>query len=84
MKIKVEAIDEAKLMEGFQKIANRITMGLVIAALIVGAAMLMRVETRFTIFGYPGIAIIFFFIAAGAGLWFVFHMLFKDEKSEKK
>src|SRR3989440_10474983 len=84
MKIKIEAIDEAKLMEGFQKIANRITMGLVIAALIVGAAMLMRVETRFTIFGYPGIAIIFFFIAAGAGLWFVFHMLFKDEKSEKK
>ena len=84
MKIKVEAIDETRLMEGFQKIANRITMGLVIAALIVGAAMMMRVETRFTIFGYPGIAIIFFFIAAGAGLWFVFHMLFKDEKSEKK
>jgi len=84
MKIKVEAIDEAKLMEGMQKIANRITMGLVIAALIVGAAMLMRVETKFTIFGYPGLAIIFFFIAAGAGLWFVFHMLFKDEKSEEK
>ncbi|HKC64366.1 MAG TPA: AarF/UbiB family protein [Pyrinomonadaceae bacterium] len=84
MKIKVEAIDEAKLMEGMQKIANRITMGLVIAALIIGAAMLMRVETKFTIFGYPGIAIIFFFIAAGAGLWFIFHMLFKDEKSEKK
>ena len=84
MKIKVEAIDETRLMEGMQKIANRITMGLVIAALIVGAAMLMRVETKFTIFGYPGIAIIFFFIAAGAGLWFVFHMLFKDEKSEKK
>ena len=84
MKIKVEAIDESKLMEGFQKIANRITMGLVIAALIVGAAMLMRVETSFKIFGYPGIAMIFFFIAAGAGLWFVFHMLFKDETSEKK
>lgn len=84
MKIKVEAIDESKLMEGFQKIANRITMGLVIAALIVGAAMLMRVETSFKIFGYPGIAMIFFFIAAGAGLWFVFHMLFKDEESEKK
>jgi hypothetical protein len=32
MKIKVEEIDESKLMEGFQKIANRITMGLGIAA----------------------------------------------------
>lgn len=84
MEIKVDAIDETKLMEGFQKIANRITMGLVLAALIVGAALLMRVETSFTIFGYPGIAIIFFFIAAGAGLFLVFNILFKDEKSDKK
>jgi ubiquinone biosynthesis protein len=84
MEIKVDAIDETKLMEGFQKIANRITMGLVLAALIVGAALLMRVETSFTIFGYPGIAILFFFIAAGAGLFLVFNILFKDEKSDKK
>ncbi|MDT4952721.1 MAG: hypothetical protein QOJ02_859 [Acidobacteriota bacterium] len=84
MQIKVDAIDETKLMEGFQKIANRITMGLIIAALIVGAAMLMRVETKFTIFGYPGLAIIFFFIAAGVGLFLVFHILFKDEESDKK
>ncbi len=84
MEIKVDAIDETKLMEGFQKIANRITMGLVLAALIVGAALLMRIETSFTLFGYPGIAIIFFFIAAGAGLFLVFNILFKDEKSEKK
>jgi len=55
-----------------------------LAALIVGAALLMRVETSFTIFGYPGIAIIFFFIAAGAGMFLVFNILFKDEKSEKK
>jgi predicted unusual protein kinase regulating ubiquinone biosynthesis (AarF/ABC1/UbiB family) len=84
MKIKVDAIDETKLMEGFQKIANRITMGLVLAAVIVGAALMMKVETRFTIFGYPGIAILFFFIAAGAGLFLVFNILFKDEKSDKK
>jgi predicted unusual protein kinase regulating ubiquinone biosynthesis (AarF/ABC1/UbiB family) len=84
MKIKVDAIDETKLMEGFQKIANRITMGLVLAAIIVGAALMMKVETAFMIFGYPGIAIIFFFIAAGAGLFLVYNILFKDEKSEKK
>jgi predicted unusual protein kinase regulating ubiquinone biosynthesis (AarF/ABC1/UbiB family) len=84
MEIKIDAIDETKLMEGFQKIANRITMGLVLAALIVGAALMMKVETSFTLFGYPGIAIIFFFIAAGAGLFLVFNILFKDEKSDKK
>jgi hypothetical protein len=32
-------------IEGLQKVANRITLGLLIAAMIVGAAMLMRVES---------------------------------------
>ena len=50
----MEAIDEARLMEGMQKVANRIALGLVLAALIVGAALLMDVETSFRIFGYPG------------------------------
>jgi predicted unusual protein kinase regulating ubiquinone biosynthesis (AarF/ABC1/UbiB family) len=84
MEIKVDAIDEVRLMEGLQKIANRITMGLVLAALIVGAALLMRVETSFKIFGYPGIAMIFFFIAAASGMFLVFHIFFNDVKKEKK
>ncbi|HEX8473970.1 MAG TPA: AarF/UbiB family protein [Pyrinomonadaceae bacterium] len=84
MQIKVDAIDEAMLMEGFQKIANRITMGLILAALIVGAALMMRVETDFKILGYPGLAIIFFLIAASGGIMLVFNILFNDEKKEKK
>src|SRR5688572_31334002 len=44
--------------EGVQKIANRITLGLVLAGLIVGAALLTRVETTFRIMGYPGLAIL--------------------------
>jgi hypothetical protein len=59
-------------------------MGLVLAALIVGAALLMRVETSFKIFGYPGIAMLFFFIAAFSGLFLVFHIFFNDVKKEKK
>jgi len=61
-KVSVDAIDEKTLILGFQKIANRITVGLIIAALIVGAALLMRVDTNFRIWGYPGgCGIIFFF-----------------------
>src|SRR4029078_6898955 len=63
LRLKVDAIDEKVVLEGLQKVANRITLGLVVAALIVGAAMLMRVETTFRIFGYPGIAMIFFLLA---------------------
>src|SRR5207248_4800826 len=44
-KVSVDAIDEKTLIVGFQKIANRITVGLMIAALIVGAALLMPVDS---------------------------------------
>jgi len=84
LRIKVDTIDEKIVLEGLQKIANRITLGLVVAALIVGAAMLMRVETSFRIFGYPGLAMIFFLLAAAAGLVLVFSILFYDERRRKK
>lgn len=42
--IKVDAIDETELLRGLRLMANRVTMGLVLAALIVGAAMLARVD----------------------------------------
>ncbi len=63
----------------FQKVANRITLGLIIAAMIIGAAMLMRVPSAFSIFGYPGLAIIFFLLAAMAGIYLSYTILFKDE-----
>ena len=84
LRFKVDAIDEKVVLEGLQKVANRITLGLVVAALIVGAAMLMRVETSFKIFGYPGIAMIFFLLAAAAGLILAFSILFYDEKRRRK
>ena len=60
LKINVDTIDERIVLDGLQKVANRITLGLVLAALIVGAALLMRVETSFRILGYPGLPMIFF------------------------
>jgi ubiquinone biosynthesis protein len=84
LKIKVDTIDEKVVLDGLQKVANRITMGLVVAALIVGAAMLMRVETSFKIWGYPGLAMIFFLLAAAAGLVLLFNILFYDEKPKPK
>ena len=82
IQINVDAIDEHSLLSSLQKIANRITVGLLLAALIVGAALMMRVETSFTIVGYPAIAIIFFVLAAVGALVLVFNILFKDEKDK--
>ncbi len=84
LKIKVDAIDEKIVLEGLQKVANRITLGLILAALIVGAAMLMRVETSFRILGYPGFPLIFFLIAAVAGMALVVSIVVYDIKPRGK
>ncbi len=77
--IRVRALDEGRIIAGMQKIANRITVGLLLAALVVGAAMLMRVPTPFTIFGYPGFAILCFLVAAAGAVGLVISILRKDE-----
>jgi predicted unusual protein kinase regulating ubiquinone biosynthesis (AarF/ABC1/UbiB family) len=78
LRLKVEVIDHGSIIDGLQKVANRIALGLVLAALIVGAAMLMRVPTAFTILGYPGVAILLFLAAAGGGFWMAWNIMFGD------
>lgn len=80
LELKVHAIDEGKLLSGFQKIANRITLGLLMAALIIGAAMLMQVPTSFRLLGYPGLAIIFFSLAALGGVGLMVQILRDDRR----
>lgn len=83
-KVDVNAIDEKIVLEGLQKVANRISLGLILAALIVGASMLMRVDTPFRILGYPGFAMIFFLLAAIAGVALVATIVLTDVKARKK
>jgi ubiquinone biosynthesis protein len=83
LKVKVDTIDEDVIINGLQKIANRITLGLVLAALIVGAALLMRVETAFRLFGYPGFAILCFLGVGGGGLFLIIRILMNDRPSKK-
>lgn len=82
--IKIKSQDERKLMFNLQKIANRITVGLILAALIIGAALMMRVSTRFTIMGYPGLPILMFLTAAITGLVLVITIFLQDEWGTRK
>jgi ubiquinone biosynthesis protein len=84
LEVKVRATDANDLIDGFQKIANRITTGLILAALIVGASLLMQVETAFQIFGYPGLAIMLFLAAAGGGCWLVISIFLKDHRRKQE
>jgi len=77
--VRVEGLDQAGFMRACQKIANRITVGLLLAALIVGAALALRIETDFSVFGYPGIAMILFLVAACGALGLIYTILFRDQ-----
>lgn len=77
-RVKIDSLDEERLTRSLRSIANRITLGLVLAALIVGAALIMRIETSFRILGYPGLAIILFLAAAALGLVLVVTIARRD------
>ena len=83
LRVKVETIDENVIIEGLQKVANRIALGLILAALIIGAALLMRVETSFRLFGYPGFAILCFLGVGGGGLFLIIRILMHDRPAKK-
>jgi predicted unusual protein kinase regulating ubiquinone biosynthesis (AarF/ABC1/UbiB family) len=83
LRFKVEVIDQGSIIDGLQKVANRIALGLVLAALIVGAAMLMRVPTSLTIFGYPWIAMLLFLAAAAGGFWMAWTILAGDVRKTR-
>jgi ubiquinone biosynthesis protein len=84
LEVKVKAVDANLIMEGFQKIANRITTGIILAALIIGASLLMRVETSFQLMGYPGLAILCFLGAAAGGIWLLISIFVNDQKRKTK
>jgi ubiquinone biosynthesis protein len=84
LEVRVKSVDAKVVMDGMQKIANRITTGLILAALVVGASLLMRVDTSFKLFGYPGLAILCFIAAAAGGFWLVLNIFIQDYKDKKK
>jgi predicted unusual protein kinase regulating ubiquinone biosynthesis (AarF/ABC1/UbiB family) len=78
--LQVQGIDEKELMRAAQKVANRVTTGVVIAALVIGASMLMRVQTKYMILGYPALAIICFLAAASGGFALLVAILLNDRR----
>ena len=80
LKMKVELIDDGAIIDGLQKVANRITLGLILAAMIVSAAMVMRIDTSFRILGYPGFAMILFLLA-GVGAAYLAVQIIRHDRS---
>jgi predicted unusual protein kinase regulating ubiquinone biosynthesis (AarF/ABC1/UbiB family) len=73
-----------EFLAGIHKIANRITVGVVIAALLVSSSLMMRVPSTFTIFGYPGLAVFGYLLASAAGFYLVLSTILRDRKDQEK
>ena len=53
----------------------------VTAALLLSSAMLMRVETKAQLFGYPALAVLLFLVATALGLTIALSALLSDRKA---
>lgn len=85
LEINVKTPDAHHFLNGFEKIANRITTGVILASIIIGASLLMQVNTpTFHVLGYPGLAMLCFLAAIiGAG-WLILGIVIRDYKDKHK
>lgn len=80
LSVRVHAIDEERLHTVLHRVANRLTFGIVIAATVIGAAMMTRVPSDHEVLGYPAVAMGFFVFAVLGGLALVTWVLLTDRR----
>ncbi|MGB2697115.1 MAG: AarF/UbiB family protein [Candidatus Zixiibacteriota bacterium] len=64
-----------KLMLQVERSANRVSFSLIIAAIIVGSSLIMRLEIGYKFLGYPLLGILGYVFAGILGIWLVLAML---------
>lgn len=82
--MRVNAFDEDRMLQTIHQAANRLTMGLVIAAITIAAALMSSIDSGPKIIGYPAVSLIFFLIAAIAGIIFVIQIFTQDRATKKR
>ncbi|NLA68223.1 MAG: AarF/ABC1/UbiB kinase family protein [Gammaproteobacteria bacterium] len=81
LQVRVAGLQESRLTENLQKIANRVAAGVIVAALILASAMLMRGDVAGPrLFGYPAVAMAMFLVASALGLGIVASVLLRDRR----
>lgn len=71
LQVRLAGLDDSRLMENLQKIANRIASAVVIAALLLSSTQLMQMSAGPRLFGYPALAVVMFVVAAILGVMLV-------------
>lgn len=82
--LNIRFLESENLANNFEKIANRIAIGLILSALVISSALLMQIQTPYKLFGYPAFAMILFLLAATGALLLMLTIIWKDQKKNKK
>jgi len=64
-----------RLITEMDKSSNRISMAMIIAALIVGSSLIMRLDVGYEVFGFPLLGMIGYLFAGILGAWLVIAIL---------
>ena len=83
LEVKVKATDAKMVVDGIEKVANRVTKGILLASVIMGASLMMQIETRWSLFGYPGFAM-FCFLSAGVGAVALLYNIYSEDRASRK
>ncbi len=81
LQVRITGLEEARLVENLQKIANRIAAGVIVAALILASALVVRAGPAAGVPGYSAIAIGLFLLATALGLTMVVQALRTDRSA---
>ena len=84
LQVRMLGLDDSQLMENVQKVANRISTGIIVAALILASALLMRIDAGPRLLGYPALALVLFLVGAVLGLAIVASALMNDRKAKPR
>ncbi len=84
LQVRLGGLEDSRLMENLQKIANRIAIGVITAALILASAQLMRISTPHMLWGYPTVALLLFLLAAALGCGIVVSALLSDHRARRR
>ncbi len=82
-RIRADVVNEHYIVSALKEAVNRLTAGLILSAMIIGAAIMLHVDTAYKFLGYPAIAIICFILAGIGGIVLIVRVLFHDTAPDK-
>jgi predicted unusual protein kinase regulating ubiquinone biosynthesis (AarF/ABC1/UbiB family) len=78
--IRLVTQETEELLDGLQKIANRIAFGIIDGAIILGSALMMKYEAGPHLWGYPLLSTLGFIVSIVLGFWLIWSIVAHDRK----